>query len=275
MPRSGGRGPGKTKTPAARGGAGVRNDGFLFSQRRRCLHPPCRSSGRRSFLCCAFLLCADSLASAATSVGRNLITVFSTVNTPHRNSFRSPAAAAPVRSGLAARTIATIVRNERRWRARAANESAENKCVFKNPTAIANMRGASASRWTTRAARARRRSGPRKKNGGRASDFAPHKPVCAETAQTFRPRRRRPPASSTHAEDARRVMRRDESRSAYGAGEGSGRSASRVAATLADGARCSVRAMVAADAPGAPAAGRLSGRLPRATRRSRPGQAGR
>lgn len=44
-------------------------EGFWFSQRRRCRNPPYRSSGRRSFLCCAFSLCLDSLASAATSVG--------------------------------------------------------------------------------------------------------------------------------------------------------------------------------------------------------------
>src|SRR5690606_21722945 len=91
--RSGGRGPGNTKTPAARCGAGVWKEVVLFSQRRRCLHPPCRSSGRRCFFCCAFSLCADSLASAATSVGRNLITVFSTVNTPRREFFATHPAA--------------------------------------------------------------------------------------------------------------------------------------------------------------------------------------
>ena len=90
--RSGIRGPGNAKTPAARSVAGVGSEGRWFSQRRRCLHPPCRSPGRRSYVCCAFSPCADSLVSLQPSVGRNLITVFSAVNSPREKfSGRRPA----------------------------------------------------------------------------------------------------------------------------------------------------------------------------------------
>src|SRR5690606_29924473 len=75
-----------TKTPAPSIGAGIEYTRTTVWQRRRLLIPPCRRSGQRSELCYALSSCFDPLASAGTLVGRNLITVFLTVNTPSRFS---------------------------------------------------------------------------------------------------------------------------------------------------------------------------------------------
>jgi hypothetical protein len=125
--RSGSRSPGNAKTPAAWSVAGVGWGVRWLSQRRRCLNPPCRSPGRMSYVCCAFSPCADSLASVQPSVGRNLITVFSAVNTPREKSSRprprrshpSPPASHPAARANGCGAFASHVR--------ASRESTQNK----------------------------------------------------------------------------------------------------------------------------------------------------
>lgn len=242
---------------------------MAFSQRRRCLHPPCRSPGRSSFLCCVFSLCADSLASAATSVGRNLITVFSTVNTPRENFSRSRRRPAPRFPPCIHPRSTTDIRDASPLLAHHANESAENKCLFHRRLDTARSHARRATRRGARARCVRRRSQRRKTIAEDKTDFAPHNPVCAKTAQTFRAPRQPSDTVAATVERHARVVRRKSN----ACKEGSPGSASGASPVAMDGARCAVHRQ--GDGCTASVAGRISVRLPRAARRSRQDRAGR
>jgi len=98
---------------AERRGSGIRRSAE-FSRERRCPCPPCDASGRRAVLCCALSRCLDSLASAVqVCLGRNLITVFSTVNNPRQENPWLTSSRRPARAPCAVDRAASDARATR------------------------------------------------------------------------------------------------------------------------------------------------------------------
>lgn len=158
-----------------------------FLQRKRTLRPPFRLSGRRFELCCMLSRCVFSLSWQETSAGRNLITLFLTVNNPGDFFFGRQPGAPPSASARATRSNARAHR-----RVRDARDS----------TSLKPKRGAGfrASRFfflvfPTMRARVRERVEGvrgdlyRKKKflSATAPDFASHKPDCAKVRELFLP----------------------------------------------------------------------------------------
>lgn len=183
------RRPAPNKKPAATDAAGFEHGRFPFPRGMRCRRPPFAAAGGGACDAAGDRVLFSHSLPQGTSAGRNLITVFATVNNLSQFFF------APTTHP--ARRIASRSRmhDVRRIHASACMHSPEcentgkNSDIFPQPQLLRECSALPFARATALAGTLEASLHPHSPPRSRQRRCASHKPVCAKTARTFLPHR--------------------------------------------------------------------------------------